>query len=228
MDVLILADGDAPTRAELDAAWPGWADTIGRVVAADGGARHAVALGVAIDRWVGDGDSLGPAELAELAAAGVSIALSPADKDESDTELAIRTALDDDPSAIVIVGALGGPRIDHALANVGLLGLPSLVGRRVALLDARSRIRLVQAPGGDGSAVGASLAGSPGSLVSLLPFGADVAGVTTRGLVYPLAEERLPVGTTRGLSNVVAAQGATVTVRSGRLLVIESPATLRP
>ncbi len=228
MDVLILADGDAPTRAELDAAWPGWADAIGRVVAADGGARHAPALGVTIDRWVGDGDSLEPGALAVLAANGVAIARSPTDKDESDTELAIRAALDDDPAGIVILGAMGGPRTDHALANVGLLALPSLVGRGVILLGARSRIRLVQAPGTAGATVTASLSGSAGSLVSLLPYGGDVAGVTTAGLVYPLLDEPLPVGTTRGLSNLVAARGASITVRSGRLLVVESPATLPP
>ena len=61
MVALILADGDAPDRAFLDAAWPDWADDIRVVIAADGGARHATALGVDIDAWVGDGDSIDPA-----------------------------------------------------------------------------------------------------------------------------------------------------------------------
>ena len=72
MDALILADGDGPTRAELDRAWPGWDASIGLVVAADGGARLAVPLGVTIDRWVGDGDSLGPEAVAALEAAANS------------------------------------------------------------------------------------------------------------------------------------------------------------
>jgi len=85
MDGLILADGDGPTRAELDRAWPGWDARIGLVVAADGGARLAGPLGVRIDRWVGDGDSLGADALAALEAAGVPLDRAPADKDESDT-----------------------------------------------------------------------------------------------------------------------------------------------
>ena len=79
MDALILADGDAPTRARLDLAWPGWDANVGLVVAADGGARHAAALGIAIDLWVGDGDSIGEDDLAALAASGVRIERAPVD-----------------------------------------------------------------------------------------------------------------------------------------------------
>ena len=114
----ILADGDAPDRAELDAAWPGWDEGLALVVAADGGARHATGLGVRIDRWVGDGDSLPAAALAELRAAGVPVELVAAEKDETDTELALRAAVEAGATDVVILGAFGGPRLDHALANV--------------------------------------------------------------------------------------------------------------
>jgi len=125
----ILADGDAPNRAELDAAWPGWDDGLAFVVAADGGARHAAGLGVRLDRWVGDGDSLPAAALEELRAAGIPVELVTAEKDETDTELALRAALDAGATDIVILGAFGGPRLDHALANAGLLAHPSLARR---------------------------------------------------------------------------------------------------
>lgn len=226
MDALILADGDAPTRAELDAAWPGWAEAIGLVVAADGGARHAAGLGVPIDAWVGDGDSLGEAELATLAAAGTPISRSSPEKDESDTELAVLEALRRGAEGIVVVGALGGSRIDHALANIGLLAMPALAGRRVVLLDARSRISLIRAPGSDGLPVVTPLPGRTGDLVSLLPVGAGVVGVTTRGFAYPLDDEPLPAGPARGLSNVRMSPDASVAVRGGLLLVVESPARL--
>jgi thiamine pyrophosphokinase len=223
MDALILADGDAPDRDALDRAWPRWAERIGLVVAADGGARHAGPLGVAIDAWVGDGDSIGAAELAELAARGVPIDRSNPDKDESDTELAVRTALNRGADGVVIVGGLGGERIDHALANIGLLAMAELIGRSAVMLDATSRISLVRAPGSDGTPVTRSLSGRPGDLVSLLPAGDGVAGVTTRGLRYPLADEPHPAGPARGLSNVRTASDAWVSVRAGLLLIVESP-----
>ena len=226
MNALILADGDGPTRGELDAAWPGWDAAIGLVVAADGGARLAERLGVIIDLWVGDGDSLGEDGVAALIAAGVPVERTRRDKDESDTELAIGAALRLAADGIVIVGALGGPRIDHALANVGLLAMPALEARTAVILDGRSRVSLVRAPRRDGIAVTRPLPGRTGDLVSLLPLGPGVEGVTTGGLAYPLADEPLPPGGSRGLSNVRISHDAAVIVRHGLLLIVESPATL--
>jgi thiamine pyrophosphokinase len=226
MDALILADGDGPTRDELDRAWPGWDAAVGLVIAADGGARLADSLGVRIDRWVGDGDSLGEAALAELEAAGVPVERAPPDKDESDTELAVAAALRDGADGIVIVGGLGGRRIDHAIANIGLLAMPGLAGRDAVVLDGRSRLSLIRAPGPGGAAVTRRLPGRIGDIVSLLPLGPDVEGVTTHGLAYPLADEPLPPGGARGLSNVRQAGDAEFVVRTGLLLVVESPATL--
>ena len=226
MRALILADGDSPTRAALDARWPGWDAGIDLVVAADGGARLAPSLGLPIDLWVGDGDSLGESGVAELVARGVTVERSPRDKDESDTELAIHAALDRGATDLIILGGFGGPRLDHALANIGLLALGGLDGIDVVLLDGVSRVGWLTGGVVDGVPRSWPLAGQPGDLVTLLPMSADVDGVTTTGLAYPLDNETLPAGTTRGLSNVIASAGARVTLRSGRLLVIESPATL--
>lgn len=226
MDALILADGEAPTRAELDLAWPGWDALVGLVIAADGGARHAARLGVAIDVWVGDGDSLDADGTAALIAGGVPMERASPHKDESDTELAVRAAIRRGATGLVIVGGLGGARIDHAFANIGLLAMTELAGRPAALLDGRSRITVIRAPDPDGAPVRRPLPGRAGDLVSLLPMGAGVIGVTTTGFAYPLVDEPLPEGPARGLSNVRTASDASVTVRGGLLLVVESPARL--
>lgn len=228
MNALILADGEAPTRAELDLAWPGWDLDLGLVIAADGGARHAAPMGVLIDAWVGDGDSLDATGIDALEAAGVPIERSSPHKDESDTELAVRAALRRGATGLTIVGGLGGARIDHALANIGLLALDELVGHPAVLIDARSRISLVRAPDPWGAAVHHELSGRTGDLVSLLPTGAGVVGVTTMGLAYALVDEPLPAGPARGLSNIRTAPDASVVVRAGMLLVVESPARLDP
>jgi thiamine pyrophosphokinase len=218
--VVILADGAAPPRALLDAAWPGWDDDVAFVIAADGGARHAPALGLRIDRWVGDGDSIDGEAFDRLAAAGVSMLRTDRDKDESDTELALLEALEQGAAAITVLGGLGGLRVDHALANVGLLEHPSLGERSLTIYDERAaRISVLRPPGG-------SAAGHEGDLVTLLPLGEAALGVTTEGLRYPLSDEPLEVGRTRGLSNVRLTTEARITLRTGRLLLIETPVTV--
>jgi thiamine pyrophosphokinase len=226
MQVVVLADGAVGSRAALDASWPGWLAPAAVVIAADGGARHAPSLGLAIDEWVGDGDSLGPEGVAQLIAAGVPVDLVDRDKDESDTELALLAALRRAPTAITILGALGGPRTDHALANVTLLSMPALGEVDVRILATDARIRLLRAPSADGGPAAIDLEGQVDDLVTLLPVGGDAHGVTTHGLAYPLEDETLLEGRARGLSNRRTAELAGVTAQSGRIIVVETPARL--
>jgi thiamine pyrophosphokinase len=227
MRALIVADGVVPGRSDLDEAWPGWGEGIVLVVAADGGAAAVERLGVRPDLIVGDADSVDPAVLEKFRAGGVAIEIAPTEKDETDTELAMLAALRRGATDLTIVGALGGRRLDHAIGNVWLLAHPGLAGRRATILEPSARLRVLRAPAGDGGPVSAPLDGPVGAIVSLIPMG-DVAGVTTEGLRYPLHDEPLPAGPARGLSNERTEARASVTVRRGLLLVIESPATLPP
>ncbi|HYO41803.1 MAG TPA: thiamine diphosphokinase [Candidatus Limnocylindrales bacterium] len=220
--MLVIADGDVPARAALDATWPGWDADLTVVIAADGGLARARSLAFRVDLLVGDLDSLSPALVADAEAEGIAILRARVDKDESDGELALLEAVRRGATRITVLGAFGGPRLDHALANLWLLAHPGLAGVDVVLLDAGSRAVLVTAPATDGSPVRHALPGPVGATVSLLPLGGDVLGITTAGLRYPLCDEPLRTGPARGLSNVRTAAGATVTVRDGRLLVIET------
>lgn len=217
---IVVADGDVPERAEIDRSWPGWDAGAGVVIAADGGLLRAERLGLRPTLLVGDLDSLPARDIDRAGAAGIPVHRARPDKDESDGELAVLAAIASGARRITLLGAFGG-RLDHALANLGLLAHPALVGREACFLDADARVVLVTAPAPDGGSVVRALPGPVGSTVSLLPFGGDVAGVTTRGLRYPLRDESLTVGPARGLSNVREAADAGVTVRSGRLLVVE-------
>lgn len=219
LHAILVGDGDVPARAALDAAWPGWNADAGLIVAADGGATKALAAGLAPDLVVGDADSLGPAGLAALREAGIPVELAAVAKDESDLELAVLAVVARGATRLTILGALGGPRFDHALANAWLLAHPALAGRAAVLLDAATRVRLLDA---SVAPVSALLAGTPGDLVSLFPFGADAAGVATDGLSYPLRDEFLQLGPARGLSNVRSGPEARVSLRAGRLLIVET------
>jgi thiamine pyrophosphokinase len=212
---LIVANGDVAARAALDDAWPGWDDGVTDVIAADGGLAHARALGLAPDLLVGDLDSLAAAAAAEAAGTGTEILRAPTDKDESDTELALLEAVRRGATRITVLGAFGGPRLDHALANIWLLAHSGLAGVEVTLLDGAARARLLRGPGTY------PLPGETGATVTLLPLGGDADGITTRGFRYPLHDEALLTGPARGLSNVRTASDASVTLRAGRLLVLE-------
>jgi thiamine pyrophosphokinase len=219
MRVIVVAGGDAPDRVALDAAWPGWDRPCDLVVAADRGALTAIALGLRPDVVVGDADSLGPDGERRIAAAGIPFERVPAEKDETDTELALLVAVRRGATSVAILGALGGPRIDHALANVALLAHPILEGRPTEILDGRTRIRLLSA-GADGPAT-LALPGRVGDTVSLLPVGDLARGVVTHGLAYTLDGGDLPAGPARGVSNIRATPEARVDLGRGRLLVVE-------
>lgn len=213
--VVVVADGrldDDQLRRE--ARRPG---TL--VIGADGGAGRAHVAGARVDLVVGDLDSLDPATLAALEAAGAVVRRAAPDKDESDTELALLAALERCRGPLVVLGALGGPRLDHELANLLLLAHPRLDGRDVAIVDQRTTVRRIGTHDGTGSA---TVTGRPGDLLTLLPLAGVVEGVTTHGLRYPLAGEPLEPGPARGLSNELLGPVASVTTARGRLLLVHT------
>ncbi len=184
------------------------------LIAADGGAGAALAQGWWPHLLVGDLDSTPPEVRAHLQARGTEVLRYPERKDETDTELALRTAVARGAGEIYLVGALGG-RLDHALANLLLLALPELAGARVTILHGRQRIFAIRGH--------AEIAGHAGDLVSLLPLGGDAEGIWTAGLEYPLHGGTLRFGAARGVSNVICRPPAEVRVEKGLLLAVVTP-----
>jgi thiamine pyrophosphokinase len=182
------------------------------LIAADGGALPLLRAGLPPQLVIGDMDSLDAAHLAALADLGAELRRFPRAKDETDLELALLYAAARGATAIDILGALGG-RWDHTLANVALLALPELRGRRVRLLADRQTLFLVRDS--------AALEGRAGDTISLLPLTAEARGVTTRGLLYPLDEATLSFERARGVSNVLLDPPGQVTIREGLLLVVQ-------
>ena len=182
------------------------------VVAADSGVDHALALGLVVHTAVGDFDSVSEAGLQAVVDAGGSVERHPAAKDATDLELALATACTFGPQRIVVLGGHGG-RLDHLLANALLLAAPGLAGIDVVAQMGAARVTVVRARG--------TLTGQPGDLVTLLPAHGAALGVVTEGLLYPLRDEDLPVGTTRGVSNELAASVASVRLSAGTLLVVQ-------
>ena len=185
------------------------------MVAVDGGAAWLESIGRTPDLLVGDLDSVDPLLVRRLEDASVPIERHPTDKDRIDCELALHAARSRGADEITIIGAIGGERVDHELANVLLLAAAP-VGEQLQIVRGRTCLRALR---GDGAL---TIDADVGTLVSLLPIGGDAGGVTTDGLRFPLRDEQLQLGSSRGLSNEVAAQPARVRLRHGTLLVVQT------
>lgn len=216
MRVVIVAAGHLDPR---DARRVDGADLL---IAADGGADTLDRLGRRPNLVIGDLDSADPSLVERLAASGTRIDRHPIDKEASDTELALDAAIAVGATDVVLLGALGGRRLDHQLANLTLLADPSLAGTDVRLIDRATSVRAIR----DGESL--DLVGSVGDLVTLLPLGTDAVGVTTRGLRWALEGATLAAGRSRGLSNEVTQAPASVSLERGTLLVVETAKEGRP
>jgi thiamine pyrophosphokinase len=182
------------------------------VIAANGGALLARQLGLEPQVVVGDLDSLPPDVRAELEARGYQFVAHSPRKDETDTELGILYALERGADEIVLLAA-AGDRLDHTLANVFLLALPELAGIGAKIVSADTETWLLR----DGGEL--EIRGRPGDTVTLLAVGQDAVGVSTEGLEWPLAGDTLRFGPARGVSNVMTAAVARVTLGQGLLVV---------
>ncbi len=181
-----------------------------RVVAADSGLHLADAHGWHVDLVVGDMDSVDPDRLRQAAADGVVIDRHPTDKDATDLELALDLLLAEGVRHTVVVAADGG-RSDHLFAVV--LGCCS---ERFAPLGLRLWLDSTLVVPVRGLA---HVDGRPGALVSILPIHGP-AVVTTQGLRWPLQSERLEAGATRGVSNVMLGEVASIEVTDGCVAVL--------
>ncbi len=209
MRVIVIANGEFADGAEL-AASVQQGDIL---IAADGGARHCLSLGLLPRLVIGDFDSLTPNEVQTLSQSGTPIIQHPRQKDETDLELALRQAIVFSPDEIIVYGALG-LRWDMTITNLLLLAHPDFATRDIRLVDGRQEIFLLR---GETSR---TIHGQPGDTVSLIPIQGDTSGITTQGLEYSLNDERLVFGTTRGVSNSLLGHEAQLQLASGLLLII--------
>ena len=209
--VVVVAGGSPPVAVSVRAV-PGDA----RVIAADKGLEHALALGLAVEVAVGDFDSASPEAVAVAEKAGTRIERHPAEKDATDLELALDHAAALAPERLLLLAGDGG-RLDHLLSTLLLLGSPRYEQLRIDALVGPTQVHVVRDE--------RELAGRPGELISLLALHGPAVGVRTSGLEYPLAGETLEPGSSRGVSNVFGWSTARISLDEGVLLVVRPEPT---
>lgn len=185
------------------------------LIAVDGGLKHFEQFALRPHLLIGDMDSVKPARLRKLRNHPIEILRYPADKDETDLELAVLAALGRGFRTILIIAATGG-RLDQTLGNLGLLSrFPENIAAKLEsgseeVMLCRDRVRID---------------GQPGDLVSLIAWGMPAKGVTTTGLKFPLNREPLYPDQTRGISNIMLLDHAEIKITQGNLLCIHTRTT---
>jgi thiamine pyrophosphokinase len=184
------------------------------ILAADGGVLHCLRLNLVPEEVVGDFDSLEKEDIAKLEARGVALYRHPRRKDETDLKLALDRAMERGPDTILIFGGLG-ERWDMSLSNLLLLTQSVFSATSIQFIHDHQTISLLQA----GHTL--TLEGKTGDTLSLIPLCGDARGITTHGLEYPLNDGTLHFGSSRGVSNVIQAERASIELKEGLLLVVQ-------
>ena len=192
------------------------AQSFSHVIAIDSGMEFLYRHGLKPDVIVGDFDSAEASVLEKYRQMpGIEWRKFQPKKDDTDTEIAVLTALEQGAEELHILGALGS-RIDHSLANIRLLGFCMEKGVDAYLVDAQNRIRMMNQP------LEMEKDNQYGKYISLIPFMGDVERLTLRGFAYPLTDYTMGGYSSIGISNEITEKKATITMEKGTLLLIES------
>lgn len=187
-----------------------------RILAADSGMNALYAAAVTPDIIIGDFDSADKKILAFFQQnKEIDFCTLNPEKDDTDTEFAIRESIQRGADSITIIGGTG-TRLDHVLGNISLLGIGLEEGVRMELLDAHNRICMID------HSVTLKKKEQYGNYLSLIPYNGNVTGVTLKGLKYPLHDYTMGGFNSLGISNEIVDDEASIELTSGQLLVIES------
>ncbi len=183
------------------------------VICADGGARHLRQMDMVPHVLMGDFDSIDPQDRQFFEEKGVTIFSFSPQKDKTDSELCLDHALEKNATDITFLGFTGS-RMDHTIANIFLLKKLSQQQIPARIINATNEIHIITQS--------ICLEGDPGDTLSLIAVSQKVEGVTLKGLVYPLNNAVLTMGSSLGISNCFKEKTATVTIKSGVLMVTKS------
>ena len=186
------------------------------IIAGDKGLEALYQLKIIPNHVVGDFDSVSP-EILEFYKKQSQIIFHTfnAEKDNTDTDIAFKLAIQLKSSKITILGALG-KRMDHAIANIHILKDALEANIPCQIIDEHNRIYLIN------KEMTLEKDKVYGKYVSLIPLTSTVEGLTLTGFKYPLNHYTLPIGTSLGISNEIIGDIAHIEMKKGILIVIES------
>ena len=193
-----------------------------KIMAADRGLFYAEQAGLSVDYILGDFDSLPGGLLDKYRDRDVQIRTYPPEKDYTDTHLALLWAVEEGAEKVTIVGGMG-TRFDHSFANIGLLSVLLEKGIQAEILDPYNRIFMMDKE--HSGTVRIQRQPDEEEYISLIPYTEKVTGITLHGFKYPLINETLTIGISRGISNELIEEEGLIQVEEGILIVSVSSDT---
>lgn len=179
------------------------------VISADAGYRNATLMGVHTNILIGDFDSLGhvPDDVDE-------VLQLPTEKDDTDTQIAVETAIERGADEIVIVGSTSG-RLDHAMSTLAILEKYWDKRLSIYIVNGQNRVRFIKNSG-------FIIVRSQYKYFSLIAVDEKVKGVSIEGAKYPLVNKTLFRNRQFAVSNEIVKNAALVNVKKGGIFIIES------
>ena len=206
MKYLIVSGGYPPSEKMLKS----YMEQADVLIGVDGAADFFEDIGITADILLGDFDTADVKNVDAQKNSGAKIVRLEPKKNETDTEAAVKLAINGGADDIVLLGAVGS-RMDHTMSNIALLKLAFDSGVSIKIHNKNNEIFVCKNS--------FEIENRKGETVSILPLVGDIH-VTARGLVYPLEDLLLAVGSSRGVSNIVKDSLADLKIRDGYALVM--------
>jgi thiamine pyrophosphokinase len=207
----ILAGGDVPDKDEYKESF--YWQRYNYIICADCGYRHAVKYGILPDLIIGDFDSFG-----DEPPMGAEVIRSVPEKDDTDTLMAVKKAIELGYTSIDLYGALGGKRFEHSFANIQTMIYALQQGCSLEILG-ESHLLIQGAD--DGEVTYRKPDG--GMYLSVFALTEDVGIEHLRGVKYPLEDYRMVQSFPIGVSNEITDEAALLRIKDGMALVILTP-----
>jgi len=191
-------------------------DSADYIICADGGAKHLIKMNIIPNVIIGDLDSIHEDDKVIFFDNNVKFHKFPANKDATDTELAVDYAISHNPKEIILIGVIGS-RMDHSIANITLLKKILGHGIRGRIINENNEICILNDEYNE-----IVLTREKHYYLSLVPLCNRVEGITLEGFKYPLINAKINLGSSLGVSNEFDRDEAKVKIQSGVLLVIKA------
>lgn len=183
------------------------------ILCADGGLNHLMKIGLIPNLLLGDLDSISDDGIEYIKSKNIKVEKYPTMKDETDTHLAVNYLISKDYKEITIIGGIG-TRVDHSLGSIFLLRNLNKMGIKGRIINENNIIHLIDKS--------IKLVKKEQYYTSIIPISLDGIDVSASGFLYPIVNEHIEFGSTRGISNILTSGIGTITILKGEALVIES------